>query len=267
MPSLHEIQQAMQDAILGRNATGIAGHIDGRQIAAEARLAIYRNTYTATLTRALRLTYPAVDRLVGSEFFDGAAMDFVHGRPPSSAWLDDYGAAFADFLGGFAPAASLPYLADVARLEWAVSRAIHAAGCTPLSIAAIAACDAADHVRIRFTPDPSLSLIRASHPADRIWRAVIDEDDAAMAAIDLADGSSYLRVQRREHGVDVDRLDPTAWAFTDALCGGQPLGSALAAHPALDASHLLADLLMRGCFTDFSLAPETDGTGIPEVPR
>ena len=85
-----------------------AAAIVGDGFAAEQRLAIYRNTFVGSLTKALCLTYPAVDRLVGSAFFAAAAQAFMHERPPRSAWLDDYGADFPEFLGSFAPAASLP---------------------------------------------------------------------------------------------------------------------------------------------------------------
>jgi len=47
----------------------------------EARLGIYRNNFTGTLTAALKLCYPAVHRLVGAEFFEGAARIFIRWSP------------------------------------------------------------------------------------------------------------------------------------------------------------------------------------------
>src|SRR5260370_23822662 len=94
-------------------------------VSAADRLSIYRNTLYGTLTNALRLSYPAVHRLVGAEFFEASAQKFIEDEPPRGAYLDDYGAGFPDFLARFPAAASVPYLPDVARLEWAVSRALH----------------------------------------------------------------------------------------------------------------------------------------------
>src|SRR5258708_14100720 len=114
------------------------------------RIDIYRNTFVTGVTKALRLTYPAVHRLVGAEFFEGAAGHFIAQHPPRAAYLDEYGEEFPDFLARFRPAASLAYLADVARLEWAVSRAIHAADIEPLDLTRLAALPPEDQPRVRF---------------------------------------------------------------------------------------------------------------------
>jgi len=265
MPSLHEIQGAMTRAIVDRDDAGASVHVVGDGIAPANRLAVYRNTFDATLTKALRLSFPAVDRLVGSEFFDGSAMAFVHEHPPTTAYLDEFGAAFPDFLARFEPASSLPYLGGVARLEWAVSRAIHAPDAAAVSITDLAACDPADHPRIRFEPHPSLSLVRAAYPVDVIWRAVLGEDDAALAAIDLASGPVALLVQRGADDIEVTRLDGQTWRFVSALSEGTPLGNALAACPRIDAPTILADLLAQGRFASFGLASPLNASEFLEI--
>src|SRR4051812_29625274 len=129
MPTLHETQTAFSRALLTQDCADLAPFIiEG----AAERLNIYRNTYKMALTNALRLCYPAVHRLVGEEFFAAVAQDFIAASPPCSASLDEYGAAFPDFLARIPSAAALPYLADVARLDWAVHRALHAADADPL---------------------------------------------------------------------------------------------------------------------------------------
>ena len=134
MTTLLDLQRAMRASLVDRDDGAIAALLaDG--VTAD-RLNIYRNTFVTGVTKALRLTYPAVHRLVGAEFFEGAAAIFIAQHPPQAAWLDEYGAEFADFVRDFEPAASLPYLADVARLEWAVSRALHAADEPPLDLQA-----------------------------------------------------------------------------------------------------------------------------------
>src|SRR5262249_30349874 len=138
MPSLLEVQQAIRVSLVEHNDLQAAACIVGDGLAPEDRLAIYRNTFVSNSVSALRLSYPAVYRLVGGEFFEGAAHIFVHERPPVGAYLDEYGAAFPEFLARFPPAASLVYLPDVARLEWAVNRALHAADVEPLEMADLA---------------------------------------------------------------------------------------------------------------------------------
>ncbi len=254
MPSLREVQQAIRRSVVLHEDSAVAAFIVDDGLAPERRLSVYRNTFVSSLTTALRLSFPAIHRLVGAEFFEGAAQIFVHEQPPRSAYLDEYGAAFPEFLARFPPAASLAYLPDVARLEWAVNRALHAPDEAPLDVAQLAEIASADHDRVRFVAHPSVNLLRVGHPADAIWLAVLGQDDAALAAIDLAAGPVWLIVQRSASGVDVTRSDERAWRFAAELLAGQPLGVALDAADGVDATSLLADHLKAGRCVAFSLA-------------
>lgn len=229
-------------------------------IEAEGRLAVYRNTIVGGLTTALRLSYPAVHRLVGAAFFESAAQIFIAAHPPTGACLDDYDPAFVDFLADFAPAKTLPYLAGVARLDWPVSRALHAADAPALDPIRLAAIGADRLDDIRFTAHPSVSLVRADHPVDAIWRAVLARDDAAIAAVDLGAGPVRLLVQRRAGEAAVTRLDKAAWRLTGGLCAGQSLQNALNDAGDVDAPTLLSSHLTNGVFTDFAI-------GEPEPPE
>ena len=254
MPSMLELQRAIRLSIVERDDTAAAGYIVGDGLAPEQRLSVYRNTFVSSLTNALRLSYPAAYRLVGAEFFEGAAQIFVHNRPPRGAYLDEYGAEFPDFLASFPPAASLAYLPDVARLEWAVNRALHAPDVEPLDVTRLAALVEADHERVCFIAHPSVSLVRADYPVDAVWRAVLAQDDEALAAIELAAGPVWLMVQRRPTGIDVTRIDERAWRFAAQLCVGEPLGAALDAVADADAPAQLAGHIAAGRFIEFRLA-------------
>jgi Putative DNA-binding domain len=186
MPTLVELQRAVYRGMVAGEDGPCAAHVVADGIAGDAQLNIYRNTFIANLTTALRLVYPAIHRLVGAPFFESAARLFIEAQPPQSAWLDEYGAGFPEFLAGFAPAASLPYLPGVARIERAINTALHATDAAPVELSDLAAISATDHGDIAFVPHPSIGLVAANYPVDTIWRAVLSEDDAAMAAIDLA---------------------------------------------------------------------------------
>ncbi len=263
MPSLHEVQDAIRMSLVEREDGAATAHIVHDELAPERRLSVYRNAFVGNLTNALRLSYPAVHRLVGAEFFEGAARVFVHERPPRGAYLDAYGAELPEFLARFPPAASLAYLADVARLEWAVNRALHAPDEEPLDVTRLAHLAPADHDRVRFVVHPSVSLIKADYPVDTIWRAVLEQDDTALAAIELADGPVWLIVQRLASGVDVTRSDEQAWHFATELCAGNPLGPALEVARGLDAAALLADHIAAGQFIGFQLADAAAGVRAP----
>jgi hypothetical protein len=261
MPPLLEIQRAVGRSIIAGDDALAARHILADGLPPEARLGIYRNNFIATLTAALKLCYPAIHRLVGAEFFEGAARIFIAAEPPRRADLDAYGEGFSGFLAGFPPAGALPYLAGVARLEWAVNRALHAPDMEPLDLSRLAAIAAAEHGRVAFRPHPSVALVAADHPVDEVWRAVLAEDDHAMAAIDLDAGPVRLLVERRATGVEVTRLEAPAWRFAAALCASRPLQRAIEAAPDVDATALLAEHLAAGRFIGFELVdcPITSG--------
>ena len=253
MPTLLEVQRAIRRSLLARDATAADAFIVADGLAPNARLNVYRNTSIGALTTALRLSYPAIYRLVGAAFFEGAARIFIEKAPPRGAYLDEYGDGFPEFLAHFRPATSLQYLPGVARLEWAVSRALHALDAEAFDTSHLLAIDPADHGRIIFVPHPSVGLVQASYPVDAIWRAVLAQDDAAMAAVDLGSGPVWLMVQRFETGVDVSRLSEGEWRFAAELCAGRPLQAALDEVSGLDATAALAGHLAAGRFTGFRL--------------
>ena len=248
----------MYRSIVGRDDAEAAAWIVAEGIDPEVRLGIYRNTFASVLTNALRHSFPATHRLVAAECFEGAARLFMEEQPPQYANLDDYGAGFPEFLVRFAPVAALAYLPDVARLEWAVSCALHAPDAKSFDLGRLAALTMDERARVRFAPHPSARLVHAKHPADSIWRAVLAQDDTTLAAIDPASGPVWLLVHRAETGVDVSRLSEDAWHFTAALFAGRPLYSALEQAPCTEVLALLAEHLAAGHFIEFTLAAATD---------
>jgi hypothetical protein len=255
MPALRDLQSAFGRALLqDARAQPVP-----RELALDGlAVGIYRNTCFGTLSSALGLSFPAVRRLVGAEFFDHAAREFVRTHAPASAYLNDYGREFPAFVAQFAPAGSLAYLADVAQLEWAVNRALHAADAAPLDLAALAAVDAALVPNLSFVPHPAVSVLQLAAPADAIWRAVLDQDQAAMAALDPLAGPVWLLLDRSAHGVQVRRMAPAAWRFTQRLCAGEPLQTALdeprpGTHSDEQLNAVLADHLASGRFTSWRI--------------
>jgi hypothetical protein len=251
-PTLLEVQRAMRASLVDRD-DGAAAAMLAPWVGPD-RLNIDRNTFMVGVTNALRLGFPAVHRLVGAGFFDGAAAIFIARHPPRAAWLDRYGAEFPGFLREFAPAAALTYLPDVAELEWAVNAALHAPDAQPLDLTRLAALAPEEQVRVCFVPNPCLGLVSAAHPADIIWRAVLEGDDAALSAIDVEAGPVHLLVERGDHGVAVLRLSEPAWRFAAALRAGRPLEEACAAATDIDAHTLLAEHLAAGRLVDFNIA-------------
>jgi hypothetical protein len=250
MPALLELQRAFASAMFAEDNAAVRRHIAEEGFSAAERLSIYRNTCRSVLIETLRMTYPAVDRLVGREFFDMAAARFIRVHPCRSAYLNEYGAELADFLAGLESASGLPYLADVARFEWALGIAANAVDASALDAAALGAVKAEDHASLRFEPHPSVRFLALAYPADQIADAVLSGDDAAMAQVDLSSGPVRLAVHRGRDGVEAQRLEPEAHAFLSRLCAGEPLGGLAESAPG-KAPAWLAEALTKGRLAAF----------------
>jgi hypothetical protein len=250
MPGLHDLQQAFAACLLREAESTACAQIAEDGFSAAERLGIYRNTCRATLTQALRMTYPAVERLVGPDFFDMAAARFIDEHPARSGYLNEYGAEFAQFLASFSPAGALPYLADVARFEWALGAAANAEDVPALAAGMLARIDPACHAALRFEPHPSLRLLALAYPADRIADAVLSGDDAAMAQVEPGARPVWLAVHRGPDGVEARRFEPHAYRFIARLCSGEPLGRLLETE-SQEAPGLLAQAFARGFLRGF----------------
>ncbi len=215
MPPLADLQQDLARTIMA--GTAPVAWFAGRIPPAEA-LAVHRGTIMGVLTNALRLTYPTVEALVGEKFFDRAASIFAQENLPTRAWLAAYGENFADFLQDFAPAAALPYLADVALLDRAIETALRArAKCRRFAL----------DPGIAIAVPESLGVLPLTYPADEI-RAGLG-DDAAMAAIDITPAERFVLVWRKGQEAAVRRVDAAPGRFLMALLAGADAGAALEA--------------------------------------
>ncbi|QTT90544.1 DNA-binding domain-containing protein [Pseudomonas chlororaphis] len=249
------IQASFASALLDPDQPCPADLYCGNGADPASRFAVYRNNVQSSLINALADAYPVVAQLVGDEFFRAMAALYVRRFPPTSAVLSDYGHDFADFIGGFPPAASLPYLADVARLERLRVTAYHAADACPVQPQQIAAAMAepATLGQLRLELPPSLGLLESAHPVVALWAA--HQGDGDWQAIDLQQGQNAL-VLRHDLEVEVFAIDAGVACFIHSLHQSQPLqvaaANALAADPAFEPSQALALLIGRGAITRLS---------------
>jgi hypothetical protein len=252
MPTLRDIQRDVAHSLLVPGDGAALAHIADDVVDAAERFNIYRNNVAITLVEALRLAYPAVDKLVGPDFFGGAARAFIARYPPCTACLDDYGGEFPDFLAAFPTAVALAYLPDVARLEWTVNVALHAPDAPALRPDALTDLAAGEHGRVRFVPHPSVRLLSVRYPADVIWRAVLDGDEAALGTIAMKIEPSWLVVQRQAAGIAIVRFDEDEASWTNLLFSGAALDEIMPEEECARFIALLADHLAGGRFAGFS---------------
>ncbi len=193
---------------------------------AQKRFNVYRNNIMVSLTEAIIDTYPVVSALVGEEFATAMARVYVGDNLPTSPVLLDYGEGYAAFIETFEPAANLPMLADMAKLEWAWLGAYHAIDETPLSIEALGDYPQEELTSLRFQFCASVQLLRFDHPIFSIWSAHQGEGTTDLLG-DIVQQAECGLVNRPKWDVDVRVLEPATHAFFKSLYGGYPLGIAI----------------------------------------
>lgn len=227
----------------------------GGRLPAHARVDIYRNAYVARLVECLADDYPAVAYALGASAFEATCREVIAQHPPASPSLNFYGAVFAQRCGALSrPGAD--FVADLARLEWALVEVIHADAGPPLDPTRLARIAADEWPRLRLVPSPALRLVRCSHRVHRYYQAfVADETPGPVERAPC--GVAVCR-----QGDDVWRvgLEPAALELLGQLCAGSTLGSALAAFEAFaseqDVAGLqpaLSDWVAAGFFADVAL--------------
>jgi hypothetical protein len=216
------------------------------------RFAVYRNNVASSLVDSLADTFPVLQALVGEEFFRAMARVFIQTAPPGSPILAHYGAGFADFVAGFEPAQSLPYLADMARLEYARVQAYHAGDAEPVSQQALS-CAMAEPGRVtglRVRLHPSVQVLQSDWAVLSLWAE--HQGGPAIDRLELAAPEEML-VLRRGLEVAVLLLAPGIADFVLALqrdlALGEAANQALQQHPAFALSASLALLLQHGAVT------------------
>jgi len=250
---LRDLQAEFAAAVFDER-TEMSARVRAGRFPAAQHLQVYRNNVVEGLTGALRAVYPVVEKLVGDGFFRYVAHEYLRAHRPRSGNLHDFGDAFENFLAGFAPAAELPYLPDVARLEWAWHQAFHAADAPAFDLARLGAVPAERHAALHFVLHPSARLLESDFPVVRIFE-INQEGYGGDTSVDLAEGGVRVLVIRRELTVYVEPLAAGEAELLTALAGQQPLGAAveaaLAAQPNFDLSGTLAGHLQRGTLVDF----------------
>lgn len=256
MLALHELQAGMASAILSGDARAIAGRLKVTGADPLARLGIYRNNTFASLTGALMGTFPAVVRVVDERFFRYMAHAFIVAHPPREPMLSDYGAELPAFIAGFEPCRPVPYLADLARLEWAVNEAgleREEPALTPATLAGLAPDTlAAGSLRLQ----PSLRLVVSRWPILAIWQA--NQPAEVMEQPSPARRPTRVLVRRKGRGVVMGLHTAGRTRLLRDLKRGSTVETAMTAailrDPHFAAAQELLALFTEGLVTGFSAA-------------
>jgi hypothetical protein len=225
--TLAQLQAAYREYLLSGDDTALAPMIVADAFDAAERLAIHRSNFLISLCAALKASFPVTRQLVGSGFFEQAAQRFVLAHPPERPCLFEYGDAFPAYLQRLPQLAALPYVAEVARFEFARIAAYNAPAEPHLSADAFAGRSPGQLQALPIRLARHARVIAVEAPVLELWRRHQDAEPD-LAAIDMTQRAHALLVCRPDRTLAVRELDAAGARFLAAADAGANLGDAAA---------------------------------------
>ena len=188
------------------------------------RLSVYAEGYLARTREALAEVYEAVDFVLGEQGFTDLARAYAARQPSRDYNLSFAGRALPEFLAGSLLAQRLPFLPDLARLEWLVCQAFHAFEHPPLEPSRLAALPPDAWDRLRLTFQPSVGVVASAWPVRDIWAA--RREPRGTVNLEIAGRPQRVLVFRRGLDVRCELLEEPEWLLLERLVAGRALGEA-----------------------------------------
>lgn len=191
------------------------------------RLQIYQNNVVGSLAMAMQLTYPLIVILTGESFAENVMRSFVRENPPRQACLARYGEGFDRYIESCAPARSLPYLADIARLEWAMNESLYAkddGALDPSDLQNVLGCELAD---MTLSLRSSVRLMESRWPLLAIREFCLQENKDESQTLDLDQGGCKVMIYRPFLSAEIESPDSSEYDFLKGVKEGSSLGDIL----------------------------------------
>jgi hypothetical protein len=253
---LNEFQQQFKDLMLDHPDAlqtppeALADFCMSGDIPLPERLSVYRNNIVGSLTDVMRSSFPVLEALVGQEFLEGMARAFILKNPPARGCLNFYGAGFAEFIEGFAPAKSLPYLPDIARFELALGQSYYADEDRAMAAEELGTIAPDDLGALQLFLRESVRLISSPYPLVALRDYCLAGANGQPPALDQ--GGATIMVYRPDYNVEVIETQVDEHLMLSTLQTGQALGTSveavLAHHPEFDFGAFLQKHIARETF-------------------
>ncbi len=242
------------DAICDPDAGVPSGIVGPDKLVSSRRFSVYRNNVASSLIDAMAANFPAIERIVGKEFFRAVAGIFVRTQPPKVPMLFRYGGKFAKFLEGFEPVKSMPYLSDVARVEYSWLQAYHAADENVVDAEMMQNIASEEMASLTFTRHPACHIISSNWPVVTIVSKNRNGEDCSN--IDMTVCETAL-ISRPILDVELRVLPAGGAVFLEHLLNGENLGNAaseaMSDSQEFDLSKNIGGMLAAGIFTQMKV--------------
>ena len=189
MSALAQLQRDLQRHVLEGDAA-IANAVKGTAaVPAATRLGVYSNAYRIRLADALGDNMPNLRAFLGEEAFGAVASRYIDEHPSQFASIRWFGDRLAHELERSHP--ERPWLAELARWEWALAASFDSQDAATVGIESLAAVAPGDWGDLRLEFHPSVQLLELRTNAQALFKALTEEQSPPEPAV-LADPQPWL---------------------------------------------------------------------------
>lgn len=214
---LRDYQSALFHAIAHKTLPEeLLTQINHQGLAPEARLTVYQESAQLGLLTTLSKTYPVVERLVGIECFYAMASRFCQQYQPKTSDLNQYGAEFSDYISNITELKELPFLKEVAQLEWLVQEVLLEKEPEKINFKALQQVSEAEQSKLRFQLSCTVRLMEANYPVSDIWK-YHQPNITNFPGIDMMPSSYFILINRRQNQVFFKELDVATFKIFQAI--------------------------------------------------
>ncbi|MBL4789449.1 MAG: putative DNA-binding domain-containing protein [Kordiimonadaceae bacterium] len=208
MVSLAVFQHDFRVSVQGGNlAEGLDGLILSDELPAASRMQVYQNNYIMTLTDVVFGVFPVVSAFVGEDFTRAAVKHFVADNPPEQACLSEYGVAFPAFLKTYEHASDVPYIGDMAKLEWAMYELQSAAEEKPAVLVDVV------------TISKNVRFIKSEYPILSLW--MVGTGKLVPQSVHIDQGGQFVCALLNDGLVELLSLSSEEEAYLGKLSSGE----------------------------------------------
>ncbi|NIB40761.1 DUF2063 domain-containing protein [Pseudomaricurvus alkylphenolicus] len=208
-------------------------------------LRVYQNNLLATAARALSVTYPVVDQLLGDEAMRVLTRGLLRESPPSTGDWADWGSDLGELILTTPLAQEHPFLFDVATLEWQLHEASRSLD-QALEVGSLSLLADSPIEKLHIQLASSIHVMASDYPVDIIWRAHQDND---LNTHNLADelqahqGRCYLIIHQQDDRPRLQRMTAAEYLWLADIREGLSLGELLDVHSDFDFPQWLSTAL------------------------
>ena len=226
-PSLAEVQRALSARICGNDAPSPLDEWIRVPRGADpsVRLAIHLEGYPARIASSLAEAFPAFANILGDGSLAKLTDRFIECDLSPERNLNRIGRTLPGFLESDPLTREVPFLPDLAALEWAIFECFHSESGRDLDPAAIGDYSLDDWARIRITFRPGTAVVNSAWPIRVLW--LTRDLDRSEIDVDLGDRPEQVLVYRVGLSVETRSIDPLEAHALERLLDGAHLSEVM----------------------------------------